>query len=97
MGGGGEEAKRTYGFYHETASAFHPKRSCGRIVRSLATHRSSTVYQASSVRLSVGDDGQPRFRGGRDAWITFRFGFGKFDWMGAQLWKRINGDRRLIL
>ena len=69
--GGGEEARRTYGLYHETASAFHPKRSCEQIARSLVAHRSSTVYQASSGHLSAGGDGQPRFRGDRGVQITY--------------------------
>ena len=69
--GGGEEAKWTYGFYHETASAFHPKRSCGQIARSLVAHRSSTVYQVSSGHLSTGGDGRSRSRGDRGAWTTY--------------------------
>jgi len=68
-GGGGEQ--RTYGFCHETASAFHPKQPCGRIARSLVAHHSSTVYRVSSGHPRAGDGDQPRFQGGRDVWITY--------------------------
>ena len=71
-GGGGEKVKDTYGIYHETASAFHPKGPFGRCGRSPVAHRSSTVYQVSSGRLSAGGDDRSYFRGARGVWITYR-------------------------
>ena len=90
MRDGGGEARWTYGLYHGTASACLPKRSCGRIARSLVARRSSTVYQGSSGHLSAGGDGQLRFRGDRGVRITYRFRYQQ-DWTGAQRRKRIKG------
>ena len=69
--------KRTYGLYHEMASAFHPKRSCGRIARSLVAHRSSAAYRVSSGHLSVGGDGRSRSRSDWGVWRTYWLKFGK--------------------
>ena len=86
----------TYGLYHETASAFHPKRPCGWIARSLVAHHSSIACQASSGHLSVGGDGQPHFRSDWGVWITYLFRL-ENDWVGVQRRRRMNEGRGLGL
>jgi hypothetical protein len=94
--GGGGRTKLTYGFYHETASAFHPKQPCGRSGHSLVAHHSSTAYRVSLGHLSTGGDDRVHSRGDQDAWITFWFDFEKNDWIEAQQ-RSICGDCGLFV